>query len=335
MPEDHEYISFDEAMRRVADERAPFSSHVIYPLSASNSTETQLFGRQWPTIGVDRRRMVISALVESAEANFELDFNALFRLTMKDEDPEVRTASMEGLWEDEGAALVKPLVDVLRKDPAASARAAAASSLGRFALLADLDELEERHATLLRGALFDAVRSPTEPVEVRRRAVESIAYLSDACVRGIIAQAYQDADERMRMSAVFAMGRSVDKSWSDIVVKELANSNAAMRYEAARACGELEVKDAVPVLVRLAGDPDREVQAAAIAALGQIGGAQARRTLERHCSSSDEMLRTAAEDALAELELGRQPLDLVVFGPGGGAPEDEEADEDEDLDSED
>jgi HEAT repeat protein len=335
MPEEPEFLSFDEAMRRIADEHAPLSSHVIYALSASGSTEARLFGRQWPSIAVERRREVIASLAESAEANYELDFNALFRLTMKDEDPEVRTVSIEGLWEDEEAALVRPLVDVLRHDPAAPTRAAAATSLGRFALMADLDELEERYATLLKGALFETVRHPSEPVEVRRRAVESIAYLGDECVKDIITQAYQDADERMRMSAVFAMGRSVDRIWSETVLKELANANPAMRYEAARACGELEVKDAVPTLVRLTADPDREVQAAAIAALGHIGGPQAQRTLERYCRSKDEVLRTAAEDALAELELGQQPLDLLAFDPAEGGLEDEIAGEDDDLDSED
>jgi HEAT repeat protein len=335
MPEEHDYLSFEEAVRRIADENAALSSHVIYALSASSPSETQLFGRRWPAISVERRRAVISSLVESAEANFELDFNALFRLTMKDEDSEVRTASIEGLWEDEEAALVRPLVDVLRQDPAATPRAAAASSLGRFALLADLDELDELHATLVRSALLDTVNSPSEPAQVRRRAVESVAYLGDECVRDIIAQAYHDADEGMRMSAVFAMGRSADRVWSETVVKELGNGNPAMRYEAARACGELEVKDAVPTLVRLTADADREVQAAAIAALGHIGGAQAQRALERHCRSNDEVLRTAAEDALGELELGQQPLDLLAFDPADGGLVGDDEGEEAELDGQD
>jgi len=143
----------------------------------------------------------------------------------------------------------------------------------------------------------------------------------------------------MRISAVFAMGRSVDKVWSDAVLKELSSTNPAMRYEAARACGELEVNDAVPALVQLIADPDREVQAAAIAALGQIGGPRARRALERCLRSADEVVSMAAEDALGDLELGQQPLDMLVHdGPSPSyaaeSPStiaDEDAEDDEDL----
>jgi HEAT repeat protein len=266
---------------------------------------------------------MIALLTESAEANFELDFNALFRVTMEDEDEQVRTLSIEGLWEDEGITLIGPLVHTLRHDEAMSARAAAASSLGRFALLAELEELDERYAKLIRGALLESVYNDDEHSEVRRRAVESIAYLGDDCVYDIIAAAYEVPDESMRMSAVFAMGRSGDTVWSSAVQHELTSANPAMRYEAARACGELEVKESVSALIQLISDPDREVQFAAIAALGQIGGQRARRVLERCCRSEDDVVRLVAEDALAELKLGEQPLDLFIYAPNA-EPGDEE-----------
>nr|MBC7243989.1 HEAT repeat domain-containing protein [Chloroflexota bacterium] len=314
MINDSECMTFEEALLRLADERAPLSSSVLYALSGPSSEEVRLFQRQWPTLSLERRRKIASLLAESAEANFELDFNALFRITMMDEDEHVRTVSIEGLWEDDEVSLIAPLVHALQHDTAVSVRAAAASSLGRFVLMAELEELDERYARLMSAALLETISNRSEHVEVRRRAVESIAYLGEDYVREIIAAAYQEAEESMRISAIFAMGRSADTSWARIVQSELSNANPAMRYEAARACGELEVKEAVPALIRLASDPDREVQFAAIAALGQIGGTRARRFLERCCRSADEVVRLAAEDALAELELGEQPLDLFVYG---------------------
>ena len=321
---ENESFTFEEGLLQLADERAALSSLVLYALSAPSTEEVRLFRRQWPTLPVERRRKIITALAESAEANFELDFNALFRVTMDDEDEHVRTVSIDGLWEDEGPALVAPLVHVLRHDQAVSSRAAAASSLGRFVLLAELEELDERYAKLIHGALLEVTGNREEPLEVRRRAVESIAYWDEHCVHDIIAAAYQDSAELMRISAVFAMGRSVDPDWSEIVRGELYNSNPAMRYEAARACGELEVKAAVPELSALVSDPDREVQFAAIGALGQIGGPQAQRVLERSARSSDEAMRMAAEDALAELQLGQQPLDLLVLDSDIECDEDDE-----------
>jgi HEAT repeat protein len=311
MTTDSECLTFEEAFRQLATERASISSSALYALSAPSSGEVELFRRQWPAVSLHRRRQAITLLTESAEANFELDFNALFRVTMDDDDEQVRTQSIEGLWEDEEATLVAPLVRALRHDPAMSVRAAAAASLGRFVLMAELEELGERYATLVRGALLESVYEDEEHVEVRRRAVESIAYLGEECVRDIIAAAYDELDEAMRISSVFAMGRSGDAHWAPVVQQELLNENPAMRYEAARACGELQVKEAVPILIRLISDPDRELQFAAIAALGQIGGQQARRVLELCCESEDEVVQLVAEDALAELQLWEQHLDLL------------------------
>ena len=330
----NECLTFEEAMQQLEGKRATLSSLVLYALSAPSTEEIRVFRRQWPTWPVERRRQVITALAENAEANFELDFNALFRVTIDDEDEQVRTVSIEGLWEDEGVTLIPPLVHLLRKDKAAASRAAAAASLGRFVLLGELEELEERYSKLVHGALLEALADHEEALDVRRRAVESIAYWDEPCVHDIIAAAYQEPAEPMRISAVFAMGRSADPAWSETVREELHNHNPAMRYEAARACGELEAKAAVPDLVKLVSDSDREVQLAAVGALGQVGGEKAKRVLERCARSADEAMRLAAEDALAELELGRQPLNLLVLGLDD-EPVDAEADEDEDMEDED
>jgi hypothetical protein len=149
---------------------------------------------------------------------------------------------------------------------------------------------------------------------VRRRAVESIAYSGQAQVRDIIEMAYCDDEEKMRISAVFAMGRSADPLWHEMVVAELGDPNPEMRYEAARACGELEVLAALSALIGLIeADPDPEVQEMAIWALGRIGGKEARRVLEACCESEDEALRQAAEEALDELDLLGGHFDLFLF----------------------
>ena len=106
----------------------------------------------------------------------------------------------------------------------------------------------------------------------------------------------------MRVSAIFAMGRSADSCWARHVCQELFSPNPELHYEAARACGELQLAEAVSELEELADDADPEVQEAALWALGQIGGGKAREILERYCHAQDEATRTAAEAALDELE---------------------------------
>jgi HEAT repeat protein len=115
----------------------------------------------------------------------------------------------------------------------------------------------------------------------------------------------------MRISAVFAMGRSADTRWEQEVQQELFSTAPEMRYEAARACGELQLSDTVSMLEELTEDADIEVQQAAIWALGQIGGDRAREILEYYAHASDEALRSAANAAIEEFEFLHGDLEDV------------------------
>ena len=293
---------FEELLQRIGDTKSRLSISSLYNLSGMDRGETLLFQKVWPSIAIERRRQIISFLVEIAEASFEVNFGPVFRFCLDDEDERVREAAIKGLWEDHDTALINPLITMLRDDRSVSVRAEAAKSLSRHVLLGELDKIKPWHFALVREALLETIHSPFEHLEVRRRAVEAIAYSSEEGVREIIEAAYYDEDERMRTSAVFAMGRSVDPSWSDLVINELESSRPEMRYEAAMACGELEFSAATSLLANLVNDPDREVLEAAIWALGQIGGNEARRILHDCYREDDQFLCEAVEEALEHLE---------------------------------
>ena len=80
-------------------------------------------------------------LVAMAEESFELDFDAVFRWGLGDDEPAIRAICVEGLWENEDLSLMDRVLDLLQIDPADEVRAAAASSLGRFVLLSELGKL--------------------------------------------------------------------------------------------------------------------------------------------------------------------------------------------------
>ena len=304
--------NFEELLQQIGDSESRISISSLYGLSGMDRAETLLFQKAWPLIAVERRCQIINLLVEIAEASFEVNFDRVFRFCLGDEDEKVRAAAIEGLWEDHDTALLNPLITMLRDDPSISVRAGAATSLGRYVLLGELVKIKARHFALVREALLETIRSPFEDLEVRRRAIEAIAYSSEEGVREIIETAYYDEDERMRASAVFAMGRSADPYWSDLVVNELESSRPEMRYEAARACGELELSATIPLLADLINDPDREVLEAAIWALGQIGGNEARRILYDCYREDDEFLCEAVGEALEQLDFMRGVLDISL-----------------------
>jgi HEAT repeat protein len=305
---------FEELLKKIGDRQTPLSISSLYGLSHLTRAEAQLFQEVWSLVDAGRRQWILQSLVDIAEASFEVDFNPIFRLCLNDEDAVVRSRAIEGLWEDEDLTLAGLLVRLLRDDPSESVRAAAATSLGRFVLLGELEKIEAAPAMMVENALLGAIYDPHETLEVRRRAVESIAYSGQAQVRDIIEMAYYDDEEKMRVSAVFAMGRSADPFWHEMVIAELDNPDPEMRYEATRACGELEASAALSALIYLIeADPDPEVQEMAIWALGHIGGKEARRVLEACCESEDEALRQAAEEALDELDFLGGPLHLLLL----------------------
>jgi HEAT repeat protein len=276
--------------------------------------DLEIFIEIWPTIPVQRRRQVIQELLEISEVNFEVDFNPVFLTALGDEDAEVRTGAVQSLWEYEAPNLIAPLVHLLKADESASVREAAATALGKFIYLRELEEIDLHEANLAEEALLEKIHHPTEDINVRRRAVESVAYSSNPGITEIIETAYYDDNEKMQVSAIFAMGRNADMRWLPRLIGELDNPNAEIRFEAARACGELEARAAVDKLVELIDqDPDQEIQEMAIWALGRIGGDSAREVLEACLENENEALALAAEEALDELNLFDDTLMLYDF----------------------
>ena len=114
----------------------------------------------------------------------------------------------------------------------------------------------------------------------------------------------------MQQSAIYAMGRSSNSDWMQIVLREMSAADPAIRYEAINACGLLGDESTIPQVATLMGDEDIEVQCAAAIALGNIGGPLAKRALRRAADSGEDALIEAAMEALENLEFDEDPLDF-------------------------
>jgi len=286
-------------------------------LSGLDAGELGEFRVGWQRLSVEQRESLVKTLVSLSEDQVELDFRPIFRWLLSDSSPEVRAAAVEGLWEDQSRALIGPFLHLMHHDPDARVRAAAAISLGRYVLGAELGDLDQAEAVPIVEALLQTVQDTGEDLEVRRRALESLAYASEPVVRDLIEAAYYHSDTGMQASAVFAMGRSADPAWEPFVLAELDSPESELRYEAALAAGELELLSAVHALANLLHDEDVDVQLAAIEALGRIGGSEAERLLLSLAASGTDVLVAAAEEALAELHAmtGFRDLQLLDWQP--------------------
>jgi len=307
---------FEFALEQIADESRAIRSINLIHLSDLGRARAVELHHSLLGLSLSRQLELLGAMVEQAESNIHLNFHAILRLCMADADAELRRLAIEGLWEDERPSLVAPLIRILVSDPALEVRAAAATSLGRFVLLGVLGEIDPAPAAQAIQALRDTWDRATGPTEVRRRALESLAYTNEPEVRSLISLAYYDDDQLMRQSAVFAMGRTADRGWARFILTELAEHEPALRFEAAIAAGELALKPAVKPLIRMLDDPDGNVREAAAVALGKIGGPGARRALEEVLQGSDERLVEAAQEALAELMFNSEQLEDSLMDDG-------------------
>lgn len=291
---------FAPVLDRLKDPDHAFPPADLYRFSDLGRQDLTALEAAWPEAPVERRRAILQDLGEIGEANLEVQFEAVFRLALEDEDAEVRAAAVANLWESEAPDLMAPFLDLLQHDPDPAVRAAAASALGRYVYLGEVEELPEGYLRRVEDALLAVIHGPDD-LDVRRRALEAVAFSSRPEVPALIERAYAAPELRQRVSAVFAMGRSADPRWSAPVLQELESGEPELRYEAARAAGELELAHAVPALKRMTEEGDVQIREAAIWSLGQVGGDEAREALLDLLEAADDDERDFIEDAMENL----------------------------------
>ena len=300
--------SLREFVAELGDDEQPVKAGGLVQLSHLTEDEHREFVDAWPRIATQRRRQIVTWLVELTEDNVDLDFDAVLLSCLPDADAVVRAEAVRGLWEHEGHDLIEPLVALLRVDGDAGVRAEAALALGRYVLQWEMGALRERHFRPVKEILRQALENVGEELEVRARALEAIGACSLPWVREAIQNAYDGDSPRLKVSAVHAMGRSCDPSWLPILFEELSSSEPQMRYEGAVACGEVADEVAVPRLAPLMEDPDVEVREATIFALGEIGGPEAKSLLARYADHASPDVREAVRYTLSQVEVGEDPF---------------------------
>ena len=272
-------------------------------LSDMAAPDIKNFRQVWKTIDPKRRREIIIRLNELASDSVELNFDNIFLNCLRDPDADVRSEAINGLWENEEPALIPLLIDLLNNDPEEKVQVTAAQALGRFALMAEINSIAPKYAIQVGQALLDVFNDGNKTVEVRRRALEAVSPLTTQQVKTAIKTAYESLDERLKIGAVYAMGKNCDTKWLPFLLKELKNSDAEIRYEAVTACGELGDEDIMQYLIPAANDEDIDVQLAVMQALGKIGGNEAKLYLQKHADEPNEALRDAIETALNEISI--------------------------------
>ena len=295
-------MSLEQCLQHITEDNAPIKHPILIEMSDLSPGELGKFARAWHKAPPDRKKKVVEGLVEMSEHSAEMDFSAVFKLCLKDPDEQVRDKAITGLWEFEDRSLILSLVELLKSDSSPKVRASAAMALGKFATLAQDGKVLSKDGEQVGQSLMEALSNENEGLEVRRRALESVAPFNTSAVNGYIQWAYESGDLDLKCSSLYAMGRTGDSPWLSLIVEEMQSPIAALRYEAAIACGERDEEEAAPHLIPLLQDDDLQVQLAAIAALGKIGGSLAKRALKTCLKSGDPALEDAVMDSMEAIE---------------------------------
>ena len=290
---------------------------VLYGLSGLSAADVAKLRPIWAGLDATYRRILMQMLVDASESNFELDYEAIGHENLNSDQPEVRQAAIELLWEVSTLPLMNQLIRMAEHDEHVLVRAEAAKALGRFVLLGEVGDLPESETKRAQTLLLNILGRDSEVVDVRRYALESIANCTRKEVPALIDHAYKSDDEELRTSAMVAMGRSCDSRWEGNIMRELEDGTGDIQLESVRAAGELQLDEAVPHIIKLLSDVDDNLDLleTIIWSLGEIGGKQATRTL-------DLLLERAEEEE--DEDGGRR-------GRKGRRGDDEEEDEEDEV----
>lgn len=247
------------------------------------------------------------------------DNQSIYHGYLSDPDPEVRSLAIEGLWDYPDPALIDTLMAIASQDPDQVVRNRAIMTLGRYVYEGEMadydfnwgpleelvhkDELPQISYQRVVTFLLDIARNQSASLDAQRFAIESLAFSSEPEIVDLIEQAYRSPHLEMKVSALFAMGRSGMTRWQPYVLDELNSPDPQLQYEAVRAAGELFLDEAVPTLLHLASSAaDQDLRHEAIWALGHSASLEAWQLLEDIADDpgEDEETRIIAEDALDE-----------------------------------
>jgi HEAT repeat protein len=299
-------IPFNRLIEALLDAETPLHPRYLYRLSDLTTTELNLLKESWQNVPLWRRQALMEDLEELSAADMLLSFEAICRYATDDEDPKVRKLAFRILSEFELEDLVPEYLRLLEADPDAETRAEIATALGRFVYLGEIEEIDREDASEIEDHLLEAFQRDPETL-VRRRALEALSFSSRPEVEPLIEQAYETGEKDWVVTALFAMGRSMDERWEPIVLKMLESKVPDIRGEAARAAGELEISEANPYLLEMLEDPDEFVRSAAIWSLSQIGGEGV------HDALASMLVETEDEE---EADLLEAALDNLAFMEG-------------------
>ncbi len=316
----NELIDFDRVITALMDNENPFPVAYLRYFSDLEHTDLRQMKGVWTQVNPERRLELLRMLVAVSAEDTLVCFDNFAKFGLTDSDPRVRTESIRLLEECPDPKVAVSLIDIMQHDIDPPTRATAAELLGWFEYLGELQEIPETIYEQVEESLLDVLRGSDLPV-VRRKALESLGYSSNEIIMPIIENALETGEEEWMVSALVAIGRSLDNRWAPDVLLNMKSQLTDVRRAAVFAAGALEMQSARQPLLEMLEDPDQLpelLRRAAIWSLSQIGGEEVGAALEFMLENTEDDEEIGfLEDALDNLEFteGLPNFDLLDYDP--------------------
>lgn len=273
-------LPFHEVLKALKDESQPFPARYLQQFSDLEGQPLRDLLKVWPALPLARKVNLLEDLESLAEDETLMCFDDLAQALLDDPQGEVRKQAIRLLWECEQPRVARKLLKMLTEDSDIEVRAAAASGLGLFVYLGELETIPASLLEEIENLLLKTARGKKDPL-VRRKALEALGTSSRPEVPELIEKAFASPETEWQKSALFAMGRSNDQRWNEQVLAKLHNPDNDVREEAIRAAGELSLPESRSVLLHLLDEEeDSDLTHTIIWSLSQIGGEGVRHKLE-------------------------------------------------------
>lgn len=312
-------VPFSRVVDALLDTSTAFPHRYLKNFSDLEPGDIKTLQAAWPQVSDSRKHQLMKDLEKLNTDDTLVSMDSFARAMLDDPDAQVRLFAIRMLWESDDARMAGTLIRIMQEDSSEEVRGEAASVLGRYVYLGELEEVPTPLLKEVEEALLATAQQEEHRLS-KRMAVEALGYSSRPEVPALIRNAYSQHDPQWVASALFAMGRSADPDhWQDDVLYSLDHDNLEIRLAAVEAAGELALESARPALLEaLDTEDNEEIHRAIIWSLSQIGGEDVQIVLYNLADATeDDDLAEFIEEALENLtftdDLSR--YDLLAIDP--------------------
>ena len=166
-----ENINFNLVVDALLDDNAEFPVPYMMSLSDITPANLAMLKRSWSQITPARKAILMENIEIIHEAEITSNFEDIAELALDDANAAARISGLRLFWDYENSHLIRKFIAMLENDPDVGVRAQAASTLGKYVYLAEIEMIDTKYLQMIDETLLKILRS-NESDLVRQKALE-------------------------------------------------------------------------------------------------------------------------------------------------------------------